>query len=228
MSNQVLDLGLLAQTATAAMGAVDVERIEAVADRGYFKIEDIEACEATGVTAYVPKPIRGPAVREGFFGKDVFRYEPDRDVFICLAGAVLLPRYQGKSRDNVKVDYANRDACKVCALRSRCTRSFRRVSRLENEAVLDRMGAQLAARPDMLDHRRNSVEHPFGTIKQWMGQPVTIYAAAHDFSHALPRFRTYRMLRFLRQLHGISSWLRQICGLKCRLETASFLGNGKV
>ncbi|MDQ0839254.1 hypothetical protein [Sphingomonas faeni] len=69
MSNQVLDLGLLAQTAAAAM---------AVADRGYFKIEDIEACGAVGVTAYVPKPIRGPGVREGFFGKDVFRYEPDR------------------------------------------------------------------------------------------------------------------------------------------------------
>ena len=70
----------------------------------------------------------------------------------------------------MKVDYANRDACKACALRSRCTRSFRRVSRLENEAVLDRMAARLAARPEMLDHRRNSVEHPFGTIKQWMGQ----------------------------------------------------------
>ncbi|SFN66177.1 IS1182 family transposase [Sphingomonas sp. OK281] len=170
VSNQVLDLGLLAQTATAAMEALGVERIEAVADRGYFKIEDIEACEAAGVTAYVPKPIRGPAAREGFFGKDVFRYEPARDVFVCPAGAALSPRYRGKSRDNVKVDYANRDACKACALRSRCTRSFRRVSRLENEAVLDRMAARLAARPEMLDHRRNIVEHPFGTIKQWMGQ----------------------------------------------------------
>ena len=170
VSNQVLDLGLLAQTATAAMEALGVERIEAVADRGYFKIKDIEACEAAGVPAYVPKPIRGPAVRESFFGKDVFRYEPARDVFVCPAGAALSPRYRGKSRDNVKIDYANRDACKACALRSRCTRSFRRVSRLENEAVLDRMAARLAARPEMLDHRRNSVEHPFGTIKQWMGQ----------------------------------------------------------
>ena len=109
-------------------------------------------------------------MREGFFGKDVFRYEPDQDVFVCPAGAALLPRYRGKSRDNVKVVYANRDACKTCTLRSRCTRSFRRVSRLENEAVLDRMAVRLAARPEMLDHRRNSVEHPFGTIKQWMGQ----------------------------------------------------------
>jgi hypothetical protein len=100
----------------------------------------------------------------------VFRYQADRDVFVCPARAVLSPRHFGKSRDNVKVDYTNRAACKACELKPRCTRTFRRVSRLENEAVLDRMAARLALRPDVLDERRNSVEHPFGTIKQWMGQ----------------------------------------------------------
>jgi len=44
------------------------------------------------------------------------------------------------------------------------------VSRLENEAVLDRMQARIAQRPDILDQRRETVEHPFGTIKQWMNQ----------------------------------------------------------
>jgi hypothetical protein len=152
------------------METLDVDKIEAVADRGYFKIEDIEACEAAGIAAYVPKPIRGPAVREGIFAKEEFRYGPDKDVFLCPADQVLSPRHYGKSRDNVKVDYTNRAACKVCNLRERCTRRFRRVSRLENEAVLDRMAARLAARPDILDRRRESVEHPFGTIKHWMNQ----------------------------------------------------------
>ena len=73
VSNQVLDLGLLAPTVKAAMEVLAVEVIDAVADRGYFKIEDIEACEAAGITAYVPKPIRGPAVREGLFSKEEFR-----------------------------------------------------------------------------------------------------------------------------------------------------------
>lgn len=171
VSNQVLDMGLLAPTTAAAMETLGVERIEAVADRGYFKIEDIEACEAAGVTAYVPKPIRGPAVREGFFSKDEFRYNSDEDVYICPGGATLSPLYRGKSRDNVKTDYCDRAACKACALKPRCTgNAYRRVSRLENEAVLDRMAARLAARPDVLDRRRESVEHPFGTIKQWMNQ----------------------------------------------------------
>ena len=166
VGNQVLDLGLLAPTAKAAMAALGVEHIEVVADRGYFKIEDIEACEQAGITAHVPKPVRGPAVRKGFFAKEEFRYDPGADVFVCPAGRTLWPRYRSMSRENVKVDYCNRQACATCTLRSRCTESFRRVSRPENEAVLDRM----AARPELLDRRRESVEHPFGSIKQWMGQ----------------------------------------------------------
>lgn len=170
VSNQVLDMGLLAPTVEAAMETLEVKRIEAVADRGYFKIEDIEACEKAGITAYVPKPIRGPAVAQGFFSKEDFRYDLEKDVYLCPGEHMLSPRHFGKSRANVKIDYVNRDACKACHLRERCTKSFRRVSRLENEAVLDRMAARLAARPDILDRRRESVEHPFGTIKQWMNQ----------------------------------------------------------
>ncbi len=145
--NQVLDLELLAPTVEAAMNTLGVDRAEAVADRNYDKIEDIEACEKAVLTAFVRKPFRGPAVAEGFFSKEEFRYEPDEDIYRCPADQVLSPRHFGKSRDNVKIDYVNRDAYKACSLRERCTRSFRRVSRLENEAVLDRMAAQVAARP---------------------------------------------------------------------------------
>ena len=69
-----------------------------------------------------------------------------------------------------KTDYANRAACLVCPIRSRCTNGYRKVSRLENEAVLDRMATRLKARPEILDRRRETVEHPFGSIKQWMYQ----------------------------------------------------------
>ncbi len=86
------------------MDTLGVEQIEAVADRGYFKIEDIEACEAAGITAYVPKPLRGPAVAQGFFPKEEFRYDQNKDIFLCPGDQVLSPRYYGKSRDNVKID----------------------------------------------------------------------------------------------------------------------------
>ena len=176
VTNQVVDMGLLTQTAEPARAILDVERIDVVADRGYFKIEDIEACEKAGCVPFVPKPQlvpkpqRGSSVREGFFRKDEFHYDPERDVFICPAGQILASRYESKLRELKKIDYANRAACLVCPIRSRCTNGYRKVSRLENEAVLDRMAARLKARPEVLDRRRETVEHPFGSIKQWMNQ----------------------------------------------------------
>jgi transposase len=170
VTNQVGDMGLLTQTAEPARMILGVAQIDVVADRGYYKSEDIEACEKAGMTPYVPKPQRGPAVREGFFRKDEFRYDAARDVFVCPGGQTLAPLQHCKLRDLEKIDYCNQAACLACPLRPRCTNSYRRVSRLENEAVLDRMAARLKARPSVLDRRRETVEHPFGSIKQWMNQ----------------------------------------------------------
>ncbi len=153
VTNQVVDMGLLKETAEPARAILGVERIDVVADRGYFKIEDIEACDKAGLTPHVPKPQRGPAVRSGFFRKDEFRYDPDRDVFTCPARQTLAPHHYGKSRELQKIDYSNPAACPACPLRARCTTNVRRVSRLENEAVLDRMAARLKARPELLDRR---------------------------------------------------------------------------
>src|ERR1700737_4848318 len=70
-----------------------------------------------------------------------------------------------------KINYRNSQACRDCAIRSQCTgHQFRSVTRLEPEAVLDRMQARIAQRPDIFDHRRETVEPPFGSIKQWMNQ----------------------------------------------------------
>lgn len=171
VTNQVLDIDLLTLTAEPAKEILDVETIAVVADRGYFKTEDIEACEKAGMEPYVPRPQRGPSVRAGFYHKDEFTYDPATDSFLCPAGE-RLPAYSSSMlRGLKKINYANRAACPGCPLRSRCTgNQFRSVSRYENEAVLDRMAARLAKRPDILERRRETVEHPFGMIKQWMYQ----------------------------------------------------------
>ncbi len=173
--NKVSDLGLLAETAAAARENLAVEQIDAVADGGYYKIEDIEACEAVGVTAYVPKPDRSTARRSGHYPKSDFRYDAATNIYRCPAGERLMPLYRntaGKARGGTwVVTYLNRAACRACALRNRCTKkAYRSIVRYENEAVLERMADRLAIRPEVLDRRRESVEHPFGSIKQWMGQ----------------------------------------------------------
>ena len=171
VTNQVLDMGLLTQTAEVAKDILGVETIEAVADKGYFKIEDIEACEKAGIVPYVPRPQRGPSVKAGLFRKDEFRYGANSDSYVCPAGQHLHPYSSSLLRGLKKINYVNKRACDDCTIRSRCTGGkFRTVSRLENEAVLDRMSARLATRPGVLDQRRETVEHPFGTIKQWMNQ----------------------------------------------------------
>jgi len=91
VTNQVLDMGLLTETAEPAKEILGVETINVVADKGYFKIEDIEACEKAGIEPYVPRPQRGPSVRAGFFRKDEFKYDPETDSFTCPAGQRLTP-----------------------------------------------------------------------------------------------------------------------------------------
>lgn len=172
--NNVSDLGLLTETANGARENLGVDHINVVADRGYFKnehIEHIEDCEAAGVTPYVPKPLRGSAAKNGFFTKEQFHYDVDADILICPGGQKLEPKYKSKIRDNDAIGFVNTKAFKACDLRARCTNAaFRKVTRYANEAILDRMAERLAAHPEVMDQRRESVEHPFGSLKQWMGQ----------------------------------------------------------
>jgi hypothetical protein len=171
VTNQVVDMGLLTPTAEPAKEVLGVEQIAVVADRGYFKIEDLEACETAGMQPYAPRPQRGSSVKAGLYRKDEFQYDPASDTMRCPAGQRLLPYSSSVLRGLKKINYANKLACRDYPIRSRCTKnSFRSVSRMENEAVLDRMQTRLAQRPEILDQRRETVEHPFGMIKQWMNQ----------------------------------------------------------
>jgi len=171
VSNQVGDAGLLTQTADEARMLLDAGKIDVVADGGYFKIEDIEACEKAGITPYLPKGQRGQAADKGFFRKDEFHYDADKDVYVCPAGETLVLKHSGRHRDIKVFIYMNVAACAACQLRSQCTNKKRRtISRFENEIVFERMAARLRERPEIMRRRREIVQHPFGSIKQWMNQ----------------------------------------------------------
>ncbi|MEG8019591.1 IS1182 family transposase [Sphingomonas sp. LR55] len=171
VTNAGSDLGLLAQTAGAARELLGVERIAAVADKGYYKGEDIAACETVGVIPYVARPERGPAIDQGYFGKDAFAYDAAQDCYTCPARKRLDPFSRSEKDGHCTIRYGNRQACRACPLKPQCTSgTARTINRWEGEAVLDRMAERLATRPDILDRRRETVEHPFGSIKQWMNQ----------------------------------------------------------
>jgi transposase len=161
----------LTQTAEPAKEVLGIETIGVVADKGYFKIEDIAACEKAGIEPYVARPQRGPSVKAGLFRKDEFQYDAATDSYVCPAGQRLHPYSSSLLRWLKKINSVNKLACDDCAIGAQCTGgTFRAVIRFDNESVLVRMAARLAKWPGVLDRRRETVEHPFGTIKQWMNQ----------------------------------------------------------
>lgn len=171
VTNKVLDYGHLTETAKAAKDILEAKTPDIVADRGYFQAEDIDACEQAGMIPFVPKPDRGPAKRQGLFPKEHFNFDPERDGYVCPGGRFLRLRSVRKERQTEIRMYTGHGVCRGCALKVSCTKSdFRQLSRYANEAALERMAERVAARPELQDIRRQSVEHPFGSIKQWMNQ----------------------------------------------------------
>lgn len=160
----------LASIAGQARDAMGVETLDVLADRGYFSGEEILACEALGVTTFVPRPLTSGAKANGRFGKQDFVYLPHQDVYRCPAGAIL-PRHMTTVEKGMTLHrYWDRASCTGCRLKPQCTPSVeRRVTRWEHEAVIDTLQTRMDLRPRAMRERRSLVEHPFGTIKAWMG-----------------------------------------------------------
>jgi hypothetical protein len=163
------DRGQLFNMAQQAKAVIGTDELDAVADRGYFKGEQILACEDAGITTYLPRPQTSNNLAKGQFGKRDFIYRPDDDEYECPAGE-RLPRRTETHPDGLTVYRYWSFSCSNCALKSKCTTGKeRRVSRWEDEAVIDALEARLDREPNRMRTRRETVEHPFGTIKSWMG-----------------------------------------------------------
>jgi transposase len=182
-------LTAMSQKAQAAMG---VEGLEVLADRGYFSGEEIVACEAIGVTPYVPKPLTSNAKAEGRFGKQDFTYVAEQDVYRCPAGALLPHHMTTVERGMTLHRYWDRASCQACSLKPQCTPSVeRRVTRWEHEATIEAMQRRMDLAPQSpMKLRRRIVEHPFGTIKAWMGH-------THFLMKRLPNVKTEISLHIL-------------------------------
>jgi transposase len=163
------DRSQLSTMARQAQEATGVNDLTAIADRGYFKGEEILACEAAGVTPLVPRPLTSTAKADGRFGKQDFVYNAGEDVYRCPAGKKLTWRYWNVEAGRKLHNYWTTQ-CTGCALKSKCTPAReRRVKRWEHEAVLEAMQERLDRAPGSMRIRRQTAEHPFGTIKAWMG-----------------------------------------------------------
>jgi hypothetical protein len=169
VTNVGTDRSQLARVAKETKATLEVEKLDVVADRGYFNSEEILECEEAGITVTLPKPMTSNSKAEGRFGKQDFRYVAEDDVYICPAGERLTYHYTNEENGLVLRRYWT-NACQSCAIKHGCTTGKeRRVTRWEHEAVLDAVQRRLDEHPEKMRQRRETVEHPFGTIKSWMG-----------------------------------------------------------
>ena len=152
-----------------AKEALGVDELDVVADRGYFSAEQIKDCVDADITPTLPKPQTSSNRKKGMFVKSDFRYVADGDCYICPAGETLIWRYVTEEHGLVVSRYWT-DICGSCPLKERCTTGKeRRISRWEHEHLVEAMQRRLDETPEAMRQRRETVEHPFGTIKMRMG-----------------------------------------------------------
>jgi hypothetical protein len=194
---QGYDRHQLAPMAFKAQQATGCEQVTALADRGYFNGDQVLSCDGTGVVPIVPKTLTSSGTKRGLFTRQDFIYDAEPDHDTCPAGAKLtkipkLTKIHRRADHTQDFDrYRHPSACVTCPLRPRCTPTPRRIiKRWENDDALDRMQARLDRMPEAMGVRRQTVEHPFGTLKAWMG-------ATHFLTRTLDKVRAERSLHVL-------------------------------
>src|SRR5215203_3134924 len=163
------DLGQLHPMAAAAQAELAVEKLQAVADTGYHEAGQLEKCEQAGITTYVPAGRGTSGQAPGghlVYPKTDFTYDDGQDVYRCPAGQELSRGYGGEMHGKARNYYYNVAACGACAQRAQCTTAkYRKISRLENEDVVERQAARVVEKPEVVAQRKTIVEHVFGTLR---------------------------------------------------------------
>ena len=194
VAHEVINVGHDRSQLTAmsklARDAIGGETLTVLADRGYFDGEEILQCAEDGIVTLLPKPLTSNSRADGRFDKRDFIYIAESDEYRCPAGERAPWRMTTVERGMTLHRYWP-SACPRCPLKERCTPSpYRRITRWEHEQVLDDMQHRLDRTPQASRLRRQTAEHPFGTLKAWMG-------STHFLTKTLPRVRTEMSLQVL-------------------------------
>ena len=201
VTNQGHDRYQLHNMAQQTKEILGTEALTVVADRGYFTGKELLACEESNITAYLPKPQTSGSTKKGLFSKRDFIYKAEDDEYQCPAGERLIRRFETQEKGLTICKYWS-SSCPSCALRSKCTSSkYRRVSRWEHESVVDAVEARLDREPERMRSRREVVEHPFGTLKCWMGythfQMRTLKHVSTEMSLHVLAYNLKRMINIM-------------------------------
>ncbi len=202
------DRNQLANMANQAKDTLADDQLAVVADRGYFSSQEILKCHQAGVTPTLPKPTTSGVKADGRFDRADFIYHADANEYSCPAGQRLIWRFD-RVEGGLKLGRYWSSHCPQCEIKAKCTPGpYRRVSRWEHEAILDAIQARLDNNPEIMKIRRQTVEHPFGTLKAWMG-------ATHFLTKTLKNVSTEMSLHVL--AYNLIRVIK-ICGMPALME----------
>lgn len=170
VTNEVVDSNQLCEMSKRAKDILDVKELKVTADAGYYNPEDIKECLDNGITPYVPeRNVDGKKNVDPSFSKRKFTYDKEKDVYVCPAGNELKfwATYDARSEKLYKTE-----KCSSCEFRPRCTshKRGRIVTRRKYEDILQENRKRIKDNMDMVNKRKELVEHPFGTIKRSFNQ----------------------------------------------------------
>jgi transposase len=156
--------------ATQANEILQSDNLKVLADKGYYKSEEILLCHEAGFTTYLPKTYTSDNAAKGLFTRSQFIYIKEDNEYECPAGERLTWRSR-IVEDGRDLDTYRSAACPQCKIRNQCTSSkqSRKIKRWMHEELLDALEDRMELEPRIMTLRKQTVEHPFGTIKHWMG-----------------------------------------------------------
>ena len=180
VTHAVTDRSLLYQMATQAKAILGTKTLDVYADSGYYHGKEVIRCLAEHIRAYVPRMYTSRSKNLGRFGKQDFMYDRKKDQYICPAKQRLDYKFTTIEQER-EIKYYTTSACKQCKIKQKCTTNKqRRITRWVDENIMDDMEAAIQRDPSKMKYRKQTVEHPFGTIKSWMGSTHFLMKRLHN------------------------------------------------
>jgi transposase len=170
VTNDVTDYRQLADIALEAKNNLDLKQTEVLADKGYYNAAEVSRCVEQGISPLIAKADTSANTKQGLYGKSQFHYDGQKDVYLCPANQQLTYRFSTFELGR-GLRYYRARGCKACALKKLCTRNQgnRTITREDNEHLMEAMAGRMKQHPEKFALRKQLAEHPFGTIKRWMG-----------------------------------------------------------
>ena len=172
VTNNANDREELFAMAQLSKEALEVEKLEVLADQGYSSGKQFKQCYVNGITPLVPvMKSRALSNAGNRYETSQFSFDKERNVYVCPMGELL--KQSGPVSENGSRRYRSRKrTCDQCEKRSQCVTEnagIRYIRRSEHEELMEYQRKHMEKHPDAMRERASMVEHPFGTLKMRAG-----------------------------------------------------------